>query len=159
MPTTKRANGEGSIRQRSERRWEARYTVNGKRASLYAETQAEALKKLRNVLSSADKGQYIEPNKMTVAQWLLHWEAIYGIPAWRDTTASTHHQSITNHLIPALGDIPMQKLAADDIQRFIISQQQTGAKPASIIKRLSPLKTAMRQAVVLQKGLPIRLTG
>ena len=151
MPNKKRANGDGSIRKRDNGSWEARFTVNGKQKSVYGDTQAEALRKKREALSSADKGQYIEPSKMSMAQWLTLWETTYGRPTWRDTTASTHHQSIVKHLIPALGDIPMQKLGADDIQRFIIAQQAEGAKPASIIKRLSPLKSAMRQAVLLKK--------
>lgn len=150
MPKKKRANGEGSIRQRPDGLWEARYTVDGKRRSVYGVTQAEALRKRREALASADKGQYIEPSKMTVASWLTQWEETYGRPGWRDTTAGTHHQSIINHLIPALGDIPLQKLGAQDIQRFIIHQQGTGVKPASIIKQLSPLKGAMHQAVLLK---------
>ena len=151
MPKKKRANNEGTIRQRDNGTWEARYTVDGKQKSVYGETQAEALKKRREALSSIDRGQYVEPSKMTVAQWLTQWETTYGRPTWRDTTASTHHQSITVHLIPALGNIPLQKLGADDIQSFIVTQQKAGAKPASIIKQLSPLKGAMRQAVLLKK--------
>ena len=93
----------------------------------------------------------MEPSKLTVGAWLTQWEETYGRPSWCDTTASTHHDSIKNHLIPALGAIPLQRLGADDIQRFIISQQKAGAKPASIVKRLSPLKSAMRQSVLLKK--------
>lgn len=72
-------------------------------------------------------------------------------PTWRATTASTHYQSIENHLLPAFGGILLQKLAAEDIQNFIIQQQKAGAEPATISKQLSPLKTALRQAVTLKK--------
>ena len=147
----KRGNSEGSITQRGKDAWQARYTVNGKRHSITGKTQAEAVRKMREALASADQGQYVEPSKLTVSVWLTQWEETYGRPTWRDTTASTHHDSIKNHLIPAMGTIPLQRLGADDIQRFIISQQKAGAKPASIVKQLSPLKSAMRQAVLLKK--------
>ncbi len=154
MPKKKRANGAGSsIRKRSDGRYECSATIGGKRTYFYGKTSAEAAQKQRKALAAADQGQYVAPDQMTVAAWLAHWERTYGRPAWRDTTASTHHQSIVVHLVPALGEIPMQKLCADDIQRFIVQQQAQGAKPASIIKRLSPLKSAMRQAVLLKKRL------
>ena len=151
----KAASGDGSIRKRSNGLWEARFTINGQRKSVYGKTQKEAAQKKREALSSADQGLYIDPSKQTVGQWLRQWAEIYGRPTWRDTTASTHYQSIENHLLPAFGGILLQKLAAEDIQNFIIQQQKAGAEPATISKQLSPLKTALRQAVTLK----IKTTG
>lgn len=147
----KAANGDGSIRKRSNGLWEARFIINGQRKSVYGKTQKDVAQKKREALSAADQGQYIDPSKQTVGQWLRQWAEIYGRPTWRDTTASTHYQSIENHLLPAFGGILLQKLAAEDIQNFIIQQQKAGAEPATISKQLSPLKTALRQAVTLKK--------
>ena len=149
----KRANNEGTIRKRSDGLWEARFHINNERKSVYGKTQAEVARKQRDALSSADQGQYIEPSKLTVGTWLTQWEEIYGRPTWRDTTASTHHDSIKNHLIPAFGKFLLQNLSAEHIQRFIIARQKNGAKPATIVKELSPLKSAMRQAVLLKKRI------
>ena len=48
----KRANGEGSIRKREDKKcWEARYyDEKGKRHSVYGKTQAEVRKRLAEVL-------------------------------------------------------------------------------------------------------------
>lgn len=45
----KRANGEGSIRQRKDGRWEGLYTVNYKRKSVYGKTKEEVRKKLNRL--------------------------------------------------------------------------------------------------------------
>lgn len=151
MPNKKASAGNSSPRKRQNGLWEARFTINGKRKSVYGKTQKEAAQKKREALSAADQGQYIDPSKQTTGQWLRQWEEVYGWSTWRATTASTHHQSIENHLIPAFGDIPLQKLTAEPIQAFIIHQQKAGAKSATILKQLSPLNSALSQAVTLKK--------
>ena len=70
----KRANGEGNIYKRDNGSWEARYTVNGKRHSIYGKTQAEVRKKLTEALSQIDREEYIEDSGMTVSQWLTIWQ-------------------------------------------------------------------------------------
>ena len=82
----KRGNNDGSIRQRSNGSWEARYVAgylpDGKpdRKSVYAPTQEEVQKKLREVLGQLDRGEYIVPSKITVGQHLDRWYEVYGKP-------------------------------------------------------------------------------
>lgn len=73
MPT-KRSNGEGTIRQRPDGRWEARYTSGfdpgtGKqvRRSVYGDTQEDVRKALQRACTAIDDGTYMEPNKITVS--------------------------------------------------------------------------------------------
>ena len=73
----KRANGEGNIYKRDNGSWEARYTVNGKRHSIYGKTQTEVRKKLTEALSQIDREEYIEDSGMTVSQWLTIWQRDY----------------------------------------------------------------------------------
>jgi hypothetical protein len=70
---TRTAQGAGSIRQRPDGRWEARYTVGhdpgtGKqvRKSIYGNTQDEVRRKLNAVVKEIDDGIYSEPSKLTV---------------------------------------------------------------------------------------------
>ena len=65
----KRANGDGSIRQRKDGSWEARFItgtdpVTGKpiRKSISAKTKPEIAEKLRAATSARDKGDYYEPS-------------------------------------------------------------------------------------------------
>lgn len=66
---TRAAAGAGSIRQRPDGRWEARYTIGydpgtGKaiRKSVYARTQKEVRQKLAQAVAAIDNGNYFEPS-------------------------------------------------------------------------------------------------
>ncbi|MBQ7895430.1 MAG: Arm DNA-binding domain-containing protein, partial [Oscillospiraceae bacterium] len=76
----KSANGSGTIRKRSDGRWEARYSLGfdpktGKQIqkSIYGKTQKEVRQKLSKVSTEIDEGTYFEPSKMTLSQWLDTW--------------------------------------------------------------------------------------
>ena len=71
--STRSAQGGGTIRQRPNGLWEARYTVGrdpgtGKQVqrSVYGATQKEVRQKLAQITASIDKGTYQAPNKITM---------------------------------------------------------------------------------------------
>ena len=73
--TKKNAQGAGTIRKRSDGRWEARFTTGydpatGKQIqkSIYGKTQKEVREKLRAMTAEVDQGTYQEPCKMTVEE-------------------------------------------------------------------------------------------
>ena len=83
---TRTAQGSGSIRQRPNGRWEARYTLGhdpgtGKqiRRSIYGSTEKEVLKKLQQIHVDIENGVYTEPQKITVGEWLDIWLKDYAI--------------------------------------------------------------------------------
>ena len=71
----RRANGEGSIRKRSDGRWEGRYTAGydpetGKRIvkSVLGKTQAEVKEKLRKALEETRELDIIRSDDYTVGE-------------------------------------------------------------------------------------------
>ena len=77
---TKGAKGGGTIRQRPDGRWEARYTLGidpgtGKQIqkSVYGKTQKEVRQKLTAITAEIDSGMFTQENKTTVEQWLNIW--------------------------------------------------------------------------------------
>ena len=52
------ANGNGSIRQRPDGRWEARCYINGKRHSFYGDRQNDVVKRMREAMKMQDDGIY-----------------------------------------------------------------------------------------------------
>ena len=67
---TKNAKGGGTIRKRSDGRWEARYTTGidhktGKQIqkSVYGKTQKEVRQRLTEITAELDTGTYLEPSK------------------------------------------------------------------------------------------------
>ena len=78
--STRAAQGGGTIRQRPDGRWEARFTVGrdpgtGKQIqrSVYGSTQKEVRQKLAQAVAALDNGDYFEPSKMTLARWVEIW--------------------------------------------------------------------------------------
>ncbi|WP_298022480.1 N-terminal phage integrase SAM-like domain-containing protein [uncultured Dysosmobacter sp.] len=120
----RRANGEGSIRKRKDGRWEGRYTagrdpVTGKAIykNVLGRTQAEVKKKLKTAIEKngnldTKSGQY------TVGKWLDVWMENYAKLQVRPSSHKTYQGFIENHIKPALGDIPLEKLTAMDLQRL-----------------------------------------
>jgi integrase len=113
----------GHIRQRSPGSWELRYNLGtdpatGKRRTVTTSVTGKreaAEKELRRRLRMVDTGEHVDPTRMTVRQWLTTWLA-----AVRAEISPKSHERYTeiveNFLAPALGNLPITKLAPVHIQ-------------------------------------------
>ena len=131
---TRAAQGAGSIRQRSDGTWEARFVVGHDpgtgaaiRRSLYAKTQKEVRQKLAQAVAAVDNSDYFEPSKMTLAQWLDVWAAEY-MGDKRYSTKKTYKANIETHIKPAIGAVKLSQLAPHVIQKFYNSLLTSGCK-------------------------------
>ena len=129
----KRANGEGSIRKRSDGRWEGRYTAGydpetGKRITknVLGKTQAEVKEKLAKAIEESKKLDIVRSDEYTVAEWLRLWYELYAKPNIRPTTADSYHRGIELHVIPRIGEIKLKKLTSRDIQKMYKDLQENG---------------------------------
>ncbi len=116
--------GSGTIRQRADGRWEARYTAGrdpgtGRQVqkSVYGASQAEVLKKLQIIHVERESGTFTEPSKMTVSAWMDIWQADY-LGAVKPSTKDNYATHTKNHIKPALGAVKLQKLNPHQIQGF-----------------------------------------
>lgn len=121
----KRANGEGTIRQRKDGRWEARCTCgyNPKtgqpiRKSVYGLTQKEVREKLTSTIKSIDDNTYIAPSAITVESWLDTWLKEYVKSSVKLLTFTSYDTISRVHIKPTLGRIKLQALKAPQIQAF-----------------------------------------
>ena len=125
MPRKRAANGSGlQPRKRRDGRWEIRYVTGtdgrtGKAImkSLYGKTSAEVAEKLREATASVDAGTYIEPQRMTLSQWLDIWVHEY-CGDIKPGTLDDYKGHIENHIKPALRAIRLCDLQPHNIQRF-----------------------------------------
>lgn len=129
----KRANGEGSIRKRSDGRWEGRYTAGyhpetGKRIikNVLGKTQAECKAKLKKAIEESQSLDVGRADEYTVAAWLRTWFELYAKPHIRPSTMNYYHRNIEQHIIPAIGDIPLNKLSTRDLQKLYNDLQSNG---------------------------------
>ncbi len=128
----KRANGEGSIRKRSDGRWEGRYTAgygpDGKRIikNVLGKTQAEVREKLSKALEESKELDLVRTDAYTVAQWLRLWFELYSKPNIRPTTADYYNRYIEQHVIPRIGSIKLNKFTSREIQKLYKDLQENG---------------------------------
>ena len=129
----KRANGEGNIRKRSDGRWEGRYTAGyhpetGKRIikNVLGKTQAECKAKLKKAIEESHALDVGRADEYTVAAWLRTWFELYAKPHIRPSTMNYYHRNIEQHIIPAIGDIPLNKLTTRDLQKLYNDLQSNG---------------------------------
>ena len=120
----RRANGEGSIRKRKDGRWEGRYTagrdpVTGKviYKNVLGKAQAEVKEKLKAAIEKSSS-LATTTERYTTGQCLDVWIENYAKLQVRASSHKTYQGFIENHIKPALGDIPLEKLTATELQRL-----------------------------------------
>ena len=120
----KKGNNEGSIRRRSNGTWEGRYTdgvnAEGKQIqrSVYGKTKKEVADKLHAIFFQKQQGIYVTPTKVLVKDWLTEWLHNYAHINVRPSTYISYEGYIYNHIIPMIGDLPIQKLTPPIVQNF-----------------------------------------
>ena len=128
-----RKRGDGSIRLRKDGRWEGRFVVGRDERgfpvtkNVLARTKAECaarLKELRERLETPAP----EPTRpgITLGAWLDRWYQEYKKANLRPNTQMSYERRIYQHIIPALGRIPLDKLTARDIQQFYANLKKSG---------------------------------
>lgn len=60
----------------------------------------------------------VKSGEYNVAGWVQAWYSLYAQPNVRETTARYYKGYIDHHVLPRLGDIPLNKLTSLDIQQF-----------------------------------------
>lgn len=150
--STRNAQGGGTIRQRPNGRWEARYTVGrdpgtGKQIqrSVYGSTQKEVRQKLAQITAAIDSGTYKEPCKMTLGQWLDIWQRDY-LGGVKPATVTVYTGNIKNHIKPALGAVRLDQLHPHAVQGFV---NGLDLSPASVRLAYKVLHQALEKAVDL----------
>jgi integrase len=155
----------GHIRERSPGSWELRYSLGtdpatGDRRVVTITVKGDrrsAEKELRRLLRAVDTGEHVDPNRMTVKEWLTTW-----LENVRAGVAPKSHERysevVQNYLCPALGNLPLAKLAPSHIQNAY-TEWASGGRRDKKRGGLSPrtrrhmhriLKSALARAVELQ---------
>ena len=131
----KRKAGDGTVRQRKDGRWEGRivigYDDNGypKTKNVLSKTKKECVEKLQKLKEDYGglKPEKVRP-EMLFGDWLTYWYENHSKPKIRPTTQETYESRIRLHIIPEIGDIPLNKLTQNDLQQFYGRLKKSGRK-------------------------------
>lgn len=140
----------GSVRQRPDGRWEARFYIDGKRRSVYGDKQTDVVKKMREALTQKDNGYAFEPTRATLAQWLDTWLEEYVKPHNKHQTYTTYKTLIETHIKSELGRFKITALSPTQIQTFYNNLQRSkNLAPKTIKVFHGILHKSLQQAVKL----------
>jgi integrase len=128
----------GHIRERSPGHWaivvDARDPQTGKRKRRwvsFAGTKRQAQVEAARLIAEAQHGGAIEPSKITVAEFLDHFERDW-IASHVSARSAERYRGAMAHVRKHLGDRLLQKLQPADLAALYASLHRTGLAPRSI---------------------------
>ena len=102
-------------------------------------TKRDAERKLRQLMGTVDEHRFVEPDKQTFCEWFDEWLETAVQDKKKLRPLETYKSVLDRHLIPALGALTLQKLAAIHIERYFAGKL-AGTLPDSDgkLRKLSP---------------------
>lgn len=118
----RRAKNEGSIRQRSDGRWEARATGSidyrtgkPKRISVYGKTKSEVISKLRELEYDIHNRKAIDPTSTKFVDWLAYWLETYKRNNIKQSTYVSYRGYIDRHVAVGFPCMKLKDLTSRDL--------------------------------------------
>jgi integrase len=165
-----RANGDGTVYQRKDGRWEAAGYVlapgnTRKRIHVYGTTRKDALAQLTEKIATSNRGIAVPTAQGSVAVFLTYWLETVAVHRLRENTHTRYTACVRLYLIPGLGRKKLAKLTAKDVRTWLDQlrttcqccargldcardQPQCCAAGTCCHKRLSPLTLAYVHSVL-----------
>lgn len=144
-----RGHNEGSIFQRADGVWVGQIQIgfkpDGRRK--FTTKTSKSRKEIADWLTESRndilKNSFIEPNSMTVEDWLWNWMVTYKLKNVSSNTYARYLNLLNIHIIPAMKNVKLKNLKAIQIQNFFNDCKESGMS-ASAIKHV---KTIFNQAL------------
>ena len=154
----------GHLEERGKDRWyivlEVGRDADGKRRRrrhTFNGTKTAAEREMVKLLRQLDTGTYLEPDRVTVAEYLQRWLADYAKPKVAPRTYERYEEIVRLHLSPELGHLKLAKLRPAHISSYYAKSLETGNKrnkgalsAQTVLHHHRVLKEALRQAVKWQ---------
>ncbi|MFD3038364.1 tyrosine-type recombinase/integrase [Mycolicibacterium senegalense] len=152
---SKRANGEGNVRQRADGRWEGSVsyvdpvTDRRRRTYVYGKTAAEARRELKKVRQRIEGGKPAKDAPDTVASWLKRWrESSLAASDRKATTKSLYGSLSRKHLEgAAIGGKRLDRLKPSDIEALIVELRGNKLADSTVRQVYTVLRQALDVAV------------
>jgi len=93
------------------------------------------------------RGTAVDPSKQTVGQYLSQWLATSVAARVRASTLDSYTRLMRASILPTIGEVPVQKLNAAQVQRLYTDLLAAGLSHRTVRYVHTVLKMAMKQAV------------
>ena len=145
----RRGKGEGTVFYREDRKqWVAQITLDdGTRKAYYFKTEKEAIEKKTQLLYEMKQGILATGKQQKLRDYLEQWLEEVHRPTVRLSTYLNYRRNLDKHILPALGNIQVQKLTPQTVQAFYASKMNSGLKARTIHLFHAILHKALDNAV------------
>ncbi|MGK5696181.1 tyrosine-type recombinase/integrase [Streptomyces sp. URMC 128] len=125
-----RANGDGTVYQRKDGRWEAAGYVlapgnTRRRIRVYGTTRKEALAKLTEKIAASNRDLPVPSAQGSVTAYLTYWLENVAVHHLRGNAHTRYTTCVHRHLIPGLGKEKLTKLTAKDVRTWLNQPRTT----------------------------------
>ena len=122
----KRKYGEGSIYQRKDGRWVAKYkSVNMlKPCVVYAKSESEAKRKLRELIKDAAKG-LVKSTSRRFGDYADQWLYTFKLHSVEDSSFDKYESAYLTHIKPAFGKMQLASIHSEQLQKLLVEKSQT----------------------------------
>ena len=141
---TNRHYGEGSIYQRKDGRWVAKYRdeAMAKPQYLYGSTEAEVRRKLRDWKKQAAHGLNA-CKKVFFRDYANNWFYTFKQHSVENSSFDRYESIYLHHIKPSLGDIQIASIRSEEIQNLLIEKSKTLSY--SVVKKINFLLSELFQ--------------
>ncbi len=112
-------------------------------------TRREARAALARWQTEIERGAFVDRSTQTVGELLRYWLETHVAHNCRETTALRYRNTVEQHLIPGLGNVPLQKLTPAQVQTFYADKLSAGAGQRSVVFCHQRLRQAFDMALRL----------
>lgn len=151
----KRANGEGSVFERGDGKIVATFvyhdpiTGERKRSTFYGKTKAEARAKMTAARQRVERGAPAKDAKVSLGAFTERWiSTTLDVSDRKETTKEAYASLARNHIVGGvLGDRPLDRLKATDVERLIKSLRDRGLSDSTVRQTYTVLRAVLDTAV------------
>ncbi len=141
----RRDKGSGSLNQRADGRWQARFWLTDaeghrKQWTVYGKTKTEVSDKMLSLRAQENNNTLIPTSSTTLKAFLAQWLRDVIVPTMRLGTVMSYRTVCKNHIEPMLGNRPIQKLTSAEIQAAFAAlklETEPRSSPMSFCERRS----------------------
>lgn len=136
----RRCNGVG-------KRWRARYVdaESNEHSTMFA-TKPPAAEWLDRVAGDISTGKYVDPRRQTITLGEVSegWKAN---PSWTATTRERNFSVLRTHVLPRWADVPLSRVAHEDLQIWVNKLADSGLSPGSVRKIVGVVRGVLQLAM------------
>ena len=151
---SRREKGTGGVSQRKDGLWQGRFDAgvkpNGKRdvKYVYAKTEPECKRKLRELIKEIHSTEYISVQKMSVQSYMDNWLTSVKKNELKPKSYDRLEQTLTLYVYPYIGNLQLQSISTADVQKMINSLRDKKLAHSTIKKAYDAVNACFKLGVI-----------